>query len=217
MSPPTITPHTGANNRERGGPSPPTRQQLTAAEREFLKQGKWNKADLTIVDLGEGAVVVKDFANKNWWIRLLGRLQISRERRAYRRLRGIPGIPEFIGRIDAHALVMQMIPGRQLGFMPDLAKGGDAKLSQLRRIIDRMHAAGVVHWDLRARQNVLITDDGELYVIDFASAIWLRPGGLAHRLIFKRLTWVDESAYLKWKGILEAGPYSDEEQAFLRR
>jgi hypothetical protein len=198
-------------------PSPPTRQQLAVAERQFLKQGKWNKADLTVVDLGEGPMVVKDFANKSWWIRLLGRLQISRERRAYRRLRGIPGIPGFIGRIDAHALAMQMIPGRQLGFMPDLAEGGDVKLSQLRRIIDQMHAAGVVHWDLRARQNVLITDDGELYVIDFASAIWLRPGGLAHRLMFKRLTWVDESAYLKWKGILEAGSYSDEEQAFLRR
>ena len=80
-----------------------------------------------------------------------------------------------------------------------------------------MHAAGLVHLDLRARENVLITGEGELVIIDFASAIRLRPGGIAHRFLFPWLTWVDESAYLKWKGILEAGPYTDEEQAFLRR
>jgi serine/threonine protein kinase len=161
--------------------------------------------------------VVKDFAHKNWWIRLLGRLQISREQRAYRRLGNIPGIPALIGRIDAHAIAIEQIDGGQLGFMPDLTKDGAAKLQQLRRAIDRMHGAGLLHLDLRARENVLLSSQGELFVIDFASAMWLRPGGLAHRCLFPRLKWVDESAYLKWKGILEAGPYTDEEQLFLRR
>jgi len=195
----------------------PTRAELEAAEREVMKQGEWNKADLVVIDLGAGPIVVKDFAHKNWWTRLLGRLQISREQRAYRHLGDMTGIPALIGRIDAHALAIQKIDGLQLGFIPEITLDGAARLKQLRRLIDHMHAAGLVHLDLRARENVLITGEGELFIIDFASAVWLRPGGLAHRILFRRLNWVDESAYLKWKGILQAGSYTEEEQAFLRR
>ena len=50
-----------------------------------------------------------------------------------------------------------------------------------------------------------------------ASAVWLRPGGLAHRLLFRWMTQVDRSALLKWKGLLQAGPYTPDEQSFLRR
>jgi hypothetical protein len=217
MSPPTITPRSNANNREGARAPLPTRAELDAAARQVVKRGEWNKADLTIIDIGGGPMVVKDFAGKNWWTRLLGRLQIAREQRAYRCLGEMPGIPALIGRIDAYAIAIQKIEGRQLGFIPEITRDGAARLGQLRRLIDGMHAAGLVHWDLRARENVLVTGEGQLFVIDFASALWLRPGGLAHRFLFRWLTWVDESAYLKWKGILQAGPYSEEEEAFLRR
>jgi hypothetical protein len=199
------------------GESRLTRGQLEATEREFLKKGAWYKADLVVADFGEGPVVVKDFAAKSLPVRLLGRLQVSRELRAYRFLGRIPGIPALVGRVDAHAIAIEKIEGRQLGFMPDMTDDGAAKLAQLRRIMDSMHAVGVVHWDLRARQNVLLTPDGELFVIDFASAMRLKPGSLVHRLFFPLMSWIDETAYLKWKGILEAGPYTDEELAMLRR
>jgi hypothetical protein len=63
----------------------------------------------------------------------------------------------------------------------------------------------------------VIDAEGRLFVIDFASALWFRPGGLAHRTIFPLLRRIDESAYLKWKWLLEAGPYTDEEQASVSR
>jgi len=196
---------------------PPSRPEIEAAPRRVLKQGERDKADLFVVDLGGVPTVIKDFRPKAWWVRLIGRVQIAREVGAYRRLAEISGIPRFVGRIDAHAVALEWIDGQALADASDRAENGPEKLAQLRGILDRIHAAGVVHWDLRARENLLIDRAGRLFVIDFASAVHLRPGGLLHRWLFDRLRLIDESAYLKWKGMLDAGRYTAEEQEFLER
>jgi predicted Ser/Thr protein kinase len=162
-------------------------------------------------------LIVKDFRNKAAWVRALGRLMISRETRAYGKLRGIPGIPRFAGRIDAHALAIERIEGVPLAFAPDRTVDGPGKLLQLRRILDRMHEVGVAHLDLRGRENLVLDREGRIWVVDFASAIWLRPGSLRHRLFFGWLKMADEAAYLKWKSIVEAGPFTDDERAFVER
>jgi hypothetical protein len=195
----------------------PTRAQLAVAGVRPLKRGERDKADLLEVDLGSGPLVIKDFGPKAWWVRWLGRLQIWREVRAYRALGAMRGVPRMLGRVDAYAVAFEKVDGRPLGYAPDRTTEGPAKLRQLREILDRIHAAGVVHWDLRARENVLADRRGEVFVVDFASAVRLRPGGWAHRLLFDRFRLIDESAYLKWKRILEAGPYTAEERAFLER
>lgn len=214
-APPKITSASRANNRGSGALRPPTRGELAGAA--MLYRGERNKADLLEIDLGDGPMVVKDFAAKTWWVRLLGRLQVWREHRAYGRLGGVPGVPRLAGRVDAHALAIEKIEGRQLGKASDRREDGSARLARLRAVLERIHGVGLVHWDLRARENVLITPAGELFVIDFASAVWLRPGGLAHRMLFPWLKRVDESALLKWKVVLEAGPLTDEERSFLER
>jgi len=194
-----------------------TREAIDACERRALSTGARDKADLYGVDLGDGPMVVKDFRDKPWWVRLVGRLQIARETRAYLALGPVEGVPRFLGRIDAHALAVERLDARPLGHDPERKVAGPERLVQLRAILDRIHAAGVVHWDLRARRNVLVDRGGRVFVIDFASAVRLRPGTLRHRLLFPWLRLVDESAYLKWKSLLAAGPYTAEEQAFVDR
>lgn len=216
-NPPKITSSPGANNRTPAALVAPTREQLDSADVRILKTGESDKADLLEVDLGAGPMVVKDFSKKAWWIRVAGRLQIWREARAYRILGPDPGAPRFVGRIDAHALAVEKIDAVQLGYAEDRTESGEDKLRRLREILDRIHAKGLVHWDLRTRENLLVDAEGKLYVLDFASAMWLRPGGLAHRLLFRWFRLVDESAYLKWKRLLEAGSYTEEENAFLDR
>lgn len=193
----------------------PARDDLTRAE--LFLRGERNKADLLVLDLGDGPIVVKDFAHKAWWVRLLGRLQIWREHKAYRRLRGLPGVPALVGRIDALALAIEKVEGRSLGKAPDRQENGAAKLARLRAVLERVHAVGLVHWDLRARENVLVTSADEVYIVDFASALWLRPGSWAHRLLFHWFKMIDESALLKWKLILEAGSLTERERLFLKR
>jgi hypothetical protein len=175
------------------------------------------KADVLVVGVDATAVIVKDFAPRSAWVRGLGRLQIRREVAAYRWLAGVPGVPGFVGRIDPLALAIERIEGERLAFAPLKPGDGPRHISELREILDAIHARGVIHNDLRGRENVLLRRDGGVAVIDFAAAIRLRPGGLAHRLFFRRLVLADEAAFLKWKGLIAPGTYTPVDEAFLRR
>jgi hypothetical protein len=183
----------------------------------WLKRAGPTKADLLIVDLGEGPLVVKDFGRKAAWVRLIGRLQISRECRAYRWLGPMQGLPRLVGRIDEHALALERIEGDELAFVPRRRETGAATHAKLRGIVERMHDAGLVHLDLRGKDNVLMGPDGQLFILDLAGAVWFRPGGWAHRLLFRLFQTTDKAALLKWKRILGAGPFTEEEESFLRR
>jgi hypothetical protein len=215
-SPPNIAPPDATDNRLRAE-SPPRRDELQRAPGRLLQAGGPTKADLRVVDLAGRALVVKDFAHKRAWVRALGRLQIARECRAYRHLGPLPGLARFVGRVDAHALAVAWIDGDPLARSERRLREGAVLLERLAEIVARMHAAGLAHLDLRGRENVMIDGAGRLHVLDLASAVWLRPGGLAHRLFFGWLAATDRAALLKWKRLLSAGPYTDAELEFLRR
>jgi hypothetical protein len=183
----------------------------------MLKAGGPTKADLRVVDLGHGPLVVKDFARKARWVRRIGQLQISRECRAYAWLGPIPGLARLVGRIDRHALALELIEGEELARSPRRLENGPRHLERLREIVDAMHTRGLAHLDLRGRENVMLDDRDGIHVLDLAAAVWFRPGGLAHRLFFGWLKLADEAALLKFKRLLGAGEYTEEEQAFLRR
>ena len=72
-------------------------------------------------------------------------------------------------------------------------------LTELESAVRGLHARGVVHLDLRHRSNVLVARDGRPVLIDFASAVCFRPGGLGARLLLPWLARVDLQAYRKWE------------------
>jgi hypothetical protein len=183
----------------------------------MLKAGGPTKADLRLIDLGQGPLVVKDFAGKARWVRWLGRLQIYRECRAYRWVGPIPGLARLVGRIDRHALALEFIDGEELARSPRRFEKGRQYLARLREIVAQMHARGLAHLDLRGRENVMLDHRDELHVLDLAAAVRFRPGSLGHRLFFGWFRLADEAALLKFKRLLGAGEYTDEERAFLRR
>ena len=115
------------------------------------------------------------------------------------------------------ALAIERIEGERLAFAVQDPESAPRRVSELRAILDAIHARGVAHNDLRGRENVLLREDGGLAVLDFAGSIRLRPGGIAHRLFFRWLTLADEAAFLKWKGMIAPGTYTKEDEAFLRR
>lgn len=194
-------------------PRAPRRAEIAAATVGVLHRGASNKADLLLVDVGDGPVVVKDFAAKPWPWRPLGRVQIAREAAAYRHLDGIAGVPRFLGRVDAHAIALERIEGERLAFAADRFERGASYVAALRELVSRLHARGLVHNDLRGRENVLVRADGTLVVVDLAGAVRLAPGGAAFRLFAA----ADEAALLKWKALLAPGTFTDEERAFLER
>ena len=195
----------------------PGRDDLKRPDVRILLAGGKTKADLLLVDLGQGPLVVKDFRHKAAWVRCWGRLQISRECGAYRWLGEMPGVPRFAGRVDPHALAIEWIDGEQLGQSTWRKKGGAALHAQLRGLVERLHDSGLAHLDLRGFENILVDAEGRLYILDLASAVWFRPGGWARRRLLPWFRKPDRAALLKWKQRLDAGPYTAEEQSFLRR
>lgn len=213
---PNIPSGGAADNARRLPRRAPTRAELPAAIVGVLQPGEPDKADVVLADLGDGPMVVKDFASKAWWVRVLGRIQIAREIRAYRWLGPMRGVPALIGRVDGLALAIERIEGERVAFLPDPREGGEDRLARLRDLIDRLHESGVVHNDLRGRENLLVRPDGDVVVLDLAGAARLRPGGIPHRLLFRLLALADEAAYLKWKQFLTPGRLTPDEEAFLR-
>ncbi len=199
------------------GPESLTRADLPALSRGYVKKGAWNKADVRLVRLDTGDVAVKDWADKSAPVRWVGRLQLAREARAYERLHGCPGVPRYYGRLDRDAIMMEYVGGIRLPKVHHRMGGVPRVAQRLEALLAEVHARGIIHGDLRSRDNFLVTAGGDLYVIDFASAAVFREGSLWHRLIFPRLKRAEQRALLKWKIALVPHEVSAAELATHRR
>jgi hypothetical protein len=195
---------------------PPSRAALAGARVEEIHRGSWSKADVYVVRTGEELAVVKDFAAKSLPIRWFGRLQIARECATYRRLEGIEGIARFLGRVDPHALALERLEGVPLDRFRKSERRREL-LSGLKQSLEAMHARGVIHNDLRGKDNAFVRSDGRLVLLDFAGSFRFRPGSICYRLMFRSLSRVDEAAFLKWKTILDPDALTPDEEEFLRR
>lgn len=172
-----------------------SRSALEAAPKHLLNRGRLGNPVVWLVEMPRGPVVWKDFAPRPSWLRAtLGRVAISREARAYSRLGGHPGVPRLLGRVDAVSLVVEYRAGRPLSRR--VRRNLHKKFwDRLDRSIDAMHERGVVHLDLRHRSNVLVDADEQPILIDFGSALCLRPGSFALRSLAR----IDRSAVRKWR------------------
>lgn len=195
----------------------PSRRELEARRTGYIVRGSWTKADLWTTVLPDGRdAVVKDFAAKNGLVRLWGRLQIAREVKFLRLLADLREVPRLFGRLDAVGLVMERLRGEPFYLRhPGPEWRGD--LLALRAALDAIQARGVVHNDLRGRENVWLREGGGIVVIDWAGALRLRPGTLRHRLLFGPLSAIDDSAYLKWKEMLDPESLTDADREQKRR
>ncbi len=206
---------------ETGTPESHMLESLTAEEVErktvsLIHKGRWSKADLFRIHIDGQDFVLKDFSKKTPFIRLLGRLQIWNEIRAYRAVQGIPGIPRCYRRINPWSFVMEHVEGVRL-----VEYRGDIPirklLERLHEIISAVNRAGVFHNDIRGRENLIVEKDGNLKLLDFAGAIYCKPGGFLYAMLSPALRWVDRSAYLKWKSELTPEDMGENERKSLRR
>ncbi len=176
------------------------RRELQSRTLEVLNRGNWANPDVLRVALDGGrSVVVKDYAPRSRWVKLVyGRWMTRREARVYRILAGSPAVPSLLGHLDPLALVIEYRPGILMS--RDLAgRLPEAFMDELRAAVRAMHRRGIVHLDLRHRSNVLADPDGHPVLIDFASALFFRPGGLLFRLFVPMLARIDWGAVRKWE------------------
>jgi predicted Ser/Thr protein kinase len=180
-----------------------------------LIQGSIGKPDLNQVETRGRSLMVKDVRRKNFFFRwTLGLWLIDKEWRIYSRLAGMKGIPQPVGRIDRFAFAMEFIPGRPIlrgELLPP------SFFSALEGVLREVHGKGVVHLDLRHKGNILVSEKGEPFLIDFNSSFAFKENGFLRRYLFPLLRWVDYGGLLKLKKRISPSSMTPEELAFLKR
>lgn len=180
-----------------------------------LIKGKFGKPDLNQITLGGQTFMVKDVRKRNLFLRwTLGLWLIDKEWKIYCRLKGVKNIPQPFERIDRFAFAMEFIPGRPLLRGEVLPS---SFFSDLEQVLREIHARGVVHLDLRHKGNILLSENGEPYLIDFNSSFSFKENGILHGVLFPILRWVDYGGLLKLKERILPSSMTPEEIALLKR
>jgi serine/threonine protein kinase len=180
-----------------------------------ITQGKFGKPDLNRVEVEGRSLMVKDVRKRNFFLRwTLGLWLIQKEWKIYSRLTGMKGIPQPVERIDRFAFAMEFIPGGPL-------LRGEALppsfFSDLGQVLKDLHARGVVHLDLRHKGNILVSERGELFLIDFNSSFAFKEKGILRRYLFPLLRWVDYGGLLKLKERISPDLMTSEERSSLKQ
>ena len=182
----------------------------------FLVKGNtFGKPDLYQVKVGDQTLMVKDVRERPLVFRwTLGLWLIRKEWDIYSRLIGVRGIPRPVERVDRFAFVTEYVYGRPL-------QRGEALpttfFSDLERILNEIHARGIVHLDMRHKGNILISEQGDPYLIDFNSSIAFRKKGWLRHTVFPFLQQVDHGGMLKLKARVSPTLMTPEETASLKR
>ena len=177
-----------------------TRGNMQRALCRRLRPGGGTRPELALLEDRGRRAVVKDYRASGRLLRsLVGPWLIRREARIYRALAGAPGVPRLISVLDRHALVVEHVDGR------NCAEYADGELPpefflRLQRVVEGIHARGVVHCDIKNRSNIVVADGGRPYIVDFASA-FTRTGGFGRlrRFAFERFRTDDLRAVVKAK------------------
>lgn len=207
---------TNAAYRPGSHAAPIARGEIDARAQGSLGKVRWYRPTIRVVALPDGSrAVVKDFRSCPWfWRATYGRWLTRRETRAYERIAEIPGIPRFLGRIDRYAVMIEWAPGTCIG---KCAYGsiGVETFERLSRTVEALHERGVVHMDLRQKQNVIVDPAGVPRIIDFSSAFVFDPTTRLGRRLIALFRGVDLTGVLKNKRRFVPDAITPEEAARL--
>ena len=204
------------NGEEGSGPPVISPEDLCEPTARIFQQGGWGKADILLLDTQGKRAIVKDFGKKILPVRWYGRWQIRREASIYRRLSGIAGVPKYFGRIGKNAMAIQYVEGERISHWRR-RELPPALFSRLWDLIAAIHSRGIVHIDLRKRDNILIAPSGEVFIIDFNASFRFEPGSLGARWLLPTLKKIDHFGFLKWKAALAPAQLSNAERSAYRR
>ena len=180
-----------------------------------LLKGGVGKPDLNRVEVGELILMVKDVRRRTLLSRwTLGFWLIHKEWKIYSMLAGVTSVPQPVERIDRFAFAMEFVPGRPIQRGEMLSPSFFRDLEQVLR---KIHSRGVVHLDLRHKGNILLSEKGKPFLIDFNSSFYFSEKGLLRRFLFPLLRWVDYGGLLKLKQRVSPSLMTSEEMFFLKR
>lgn len=164
-----------------------------------LREGTSTRPFLWTLEENGVEAVVKDFSRNGTLFRhTIGRFLVWREEKAYRRLRGLKGIPTLFRVVDGMALILEKIPGESLENLEKRKRLPKSFFDALEEIVEDAHARGVAHCDLKRAPNLLLGHDGKPYIVDWSAAVCRSELPLfPFNLIYRRLVRDDLHAITK--------------------
>jgi RIO-like serine/threonine protein kinase len=167
----------------------PRMQQAT--ETRALKADSFGR--IALMQGSAGPFVRRDLRHVPAWLRLPAWWLARREARALARVAALPAMPRLL-RWDGRVLDRSYLAGDAMHLRPP--RGDIAYFRAARRLLHRLHRAGIAHNDLAKEANWLVQADGTPGLIDFQLAVagaprarWLRllaREDLRHLLKHKR-------------------------------
>ncbi len=177
------------------------RSDLARKKTTSLREPSSTRPALYRIEEGNFRAVVKDYSVNRWVFRnFIGRFLIWREKKAYRRLKGMQGVPALYGVVGGLALVLEEIRGRSIEGLEKQERLPASFFEDLRDLVEAFHRRGVCHCDLKRAANVLIGNDGKPYLIDWSAAILEREFRFfPARPIYRRFVVDDRHAVIKFQ------------------
>ena len=134
---------------------------------------------------------------------LAGRLSehfIQHEYKIYQKLKGITGIPKCYGQSDDGSLILEYIDGSSYREKEHILENRDQFFDDLLALILSIHKAGVSHGDLKRKDNILIGDNNQPYLIDFGTAMRFNSKNqFIKRWLYNFSKQTDLNAWIKHK------------------
>ena len=171
-----------------------------------------NQPNVKIV-LYDGKRYVLKRPRVGFFARFVSSILLKRSFSILRRLQGIDGIPKCVS--SPEGLLMEYIEGEFIHRLP-AERLTDELFDRIQRLILRMHKRNVVHLDLRQRKNLLITDDGLPFLIDFETSIRFPDQSLV-KIILPFFVYADLSALVRIKHRYFPQLMTDDDKKFQRR
>lgn len=142
---------------------------------KIIQKGKWGNSDVYVHEHNSDLFVVKTFAHHPPFIRnTIGRLLISREYKALKKLAPCVGTCDNAVRLGKFTLSYKYVKGQNLSSFSRRNNSIDKDFfPNLEKAVKEMHSFGIVHLDIRTGSNVIISEKGKPIVIDFQSYIFL--------------------------------------------
>ena len=174
---------------------------LSEKQCSVLRKESSTRPVIWLVEENGVRAVIKDFSTKKFLFRnIIGRFLVWREGKAYKRLKGMKGVPTLYRIIDGLALVIEEIPGRTLENLEKEMKLPEDFFDALKDLVNSFHKRGLAHCDLKRAANTMLGHDGLPYIIDWGASISEKEFRLSPlNLIYRRFLLDDYLAIIKLK------------------
>jgi RIO-like serine/threonine protein kinase len=145
---------------------------LPALRRAVLRGPSSTRPVLWIVEEEGVEAVVKDYSLNGFFYRnVIGRFLVWREEKAYRRLRGLRGVPALWRVMNGKALVIERIHGETLENLETRRQLPKSFFDELESLVREVHRRGLAHCDLKRAPNILVGLDGRPYILDWSASV----------------------------------------------